>query len=63
MLGYAPYDGVVMRKTVKSVGDAGVRGASGGLAAMSANLLYCDACQKLVHRLVTGGSSAGDFIR
>ena len=52
-----------MRKTGKSAGVAGVRGASSELAAVSANPLLCDACQKLVHRLVTGGSSAGDFIR
>ena len=64
----APRNGVVMLEAVKLTGDAGadVRVAHGpGLdhAVASANPLFCDACQKLVHRLVTGGSSAGDFIR
>ena len=59
----APHDGVVMRKTVKLIGDAGARGVSSELAVVSENPFFCDACQKLVHRLVTGGSSAGDFIR
>ncbi len=57
------YDGVVMSKTVKLTGDAGERGVSSELAAVSSKPFFCDACQKLVHRLVTGGSSAGDFIR
>ena len=52
-----------MLKREKSVGDAGERGTGPVLAAVSAEPFFCDACQKLVHRLVTGGSSAGDFIR
>ena len=59
----APHHGVVMLKREKSVGDAGERGTGPVLAAVSAEPFFCDACQKLVHRLVTGGSSAGDFIR
>ena len=55
--------GVVTRKLEKSVGDAGERGANSILAAVASKPFFCDACQKLVHRLVTGGSSAGDFIR
>ena len=57
-----------MRITEKSTGSAvaDVREAyepHTDFAAVSSNPLLCDACQKLVHRLVTGGSSAGDFIR
>ena len=59
----APHRGVVMRKKEQSTGDAGARGANLKFAVVPANPFFCDACQKLVHRLVTGGSSAGDFIR
>ena len=52
-----------MRKMEKSAVDSGGYGVSLALAVVSAHPLFCDACQKLVHRLVTGGSSAGDFIR
>lgn len=64
----APHNGVVMLDSVKLTGDAGAdvrmaHGPGSDMSVASANPLFCDACQKLVHRLVTGGSSAGDFIR